>query len=237
MVIETFKFKDKTFKADPDVYMPDFQRGMFNEEDEDRQNWWNIQPKNVVVDVGAGTGSWTLPAAVMGATVYAFECDPHRIHALKENVKCNPEMNVITEDRGLYSRDCELGMDMNSSSVMLQLGYQPQTRVKMTTLDGYWRDNCEAGFGLGLDWLKIDVEGAELHVISGAINTITKYKPKIIVECHTFIIPGIDGMVLSYINRLECFYKCTSVLRRSAPGAIDLRSYTYPRLLFEPTDN
>lgn len=202
---------------------------MFNEEDQDRDTWWNIKSGDIVVDVGAGTGSWTLPAAAMGGLVYAFECDPMRVNALKANVSCNKGMNVITEDRGLYSRECELGMDVNSSSVMLQLGYNPQQRVKMTTLDKWWNTYGQAK----LDWLKIDVEGAEVHVLAGAVETIKKYKPKIIVEAHTFIIPDIDGMVLSFINRLGLFYKCTSVLRTSKPGAIDLRSYNYPRLYFE----
>ena len=116
----------------------------------------------------------------------------------------------------------------NSSSVMLQLGYNPQQRVKMTTLDKYWNGNTKA-----IDWLKIDVEGAELHVLVGAEQTIRKYKPKIIVESHTFIIPDIAGHVLGFLNRLECYYRITCVLRQSKPGAIDLRSYTFPRLYCE----
>ena len=223
--MEKCTFKGKDYFYNPDTYMPDFQREMFGEEDKDQEAWWNIKDGDVVVDAGAGTGSWTLPAAALGATVVAFECDPMRVHALKANLNCNKGMNVITEDRGLYSNEMEMNMDMSSSSVMLQLGYQPTQRVKMTTLDKYWQFKA-------LDWLKIDVEGAELHVIAGAVETIKKYKPNIIVECHTHIIPEIAGHVLGFINRLELFYKCESVLRRSKPGAIDLRSYTYPRMLF-----
>lgn len=233
MVIEQASFRGKTYYFDPDVYMPSFQREMFREESSDMSNWWNIKQDDVVIDVGAGTGSWTLPAASMGGYVVAFECDQFRANALKANVSCNKDMNVITEAQGLYSRECDLGMDINSSSVMLQLGYNPQQRVKMTTLDKWWKEYGGNNHIDKLDWLKIDVEGAELHVLAGATETIKKYKPKIIVECHTFIVPGIDGMVLSHMNRLELFYKCTSVLRKSAPGAIDLRSYTYPRMLFE----
>jgi len=229
-VREECQFKDKKFYYDPSTYLPDFQREMFTEETEARDSWWDIKQNEVVVDAGAGTGSWTLPAAVMGAYVIAFECDKFRVNALKANLNCNPQMNVITEDRGLYSRECELGMDQNSSSVMLQLGYQPQQRVQMTTLDQWWES-----YGRDrLDWLKIDVEGSELHVLAGAQNVIKKYKPKIILEAHTFIIPDIDGMCLSFINRLNLFYKATSILNQSKPGQLDLRSYTYPRILFEP---
>ena len=194
-------------------------------------DWWDIKEGETVVDVGAGTGSWSLPAASMGANTIAFECDSSRVFALKANVACNPTMQMVIDPRGLYSRECELGMDTNSSSVMLQLGYQPQQRVRMTTLDKFYSDYTNLD---RLDWLKIDVEGAELHALSGATNTISKYKPKIIVECHTHIIPGIDGLVLSHINRAHPFYKATSVINQSKPGALDLRSYYYPRILFEP---
>ena len=229
---EECQFKDKKFYYDPDVFLPEFQREMFNEETEARDEWWDIKEGETVVDVGAGTGSWALPAAIMGANTIAFECDQFRVNALKANVACNPGMQMVIDPRGLYSRECELGMDTNSSSVMLQLGYQPQQRVKMTTLDKFYSEYTNLD---NLDWLKVDVEGAELHVLAGAQNTITKYKPKIIVECHTFIVPDIDGMVLSMINRLGLFYKATSILNQSKPGQLDLRSYSYPRLLFEPT--
>ncbi|MDX1373790.1 MAG: FkbM family methyltransferase, partial [Nitrososphaeraceae archaeon] len=121
-------------------------------------------------------------------------------------------------------------MDMSSSSVMLQLGYQPTQRVKMTTLDKFYESNPDLQ---KCDIIKIDVEGCEAHVLAGAVETIKKYKPKIIVEAHTFIVPGIDGIVLSFINRLGLYYKCTSVLRKSQPGPVDLRDYTFPRLFFE----
>jgi len=213
--------------------MPDFQREMFNEEDQDRNAWWNINEGDVVIDAGAGTGSWSLPAAALGGQVVAFECDPFRINALKANVACNQGMSMTIDSRGLYSSECELDMDMSSSSVMLKLGYQASQRVKMTTLDKFYQD-----YNLNrCDMIKVDVEGAELHVLSGAINTITKYKPRIIVEAHTFIIPDIAGHVLGFINRMELFYRCEVVLRRSKPGAIDLRSYTYPRLYFNVESN
>lgn len=214
--------------------MPEFQREMFTEEIEARDAWWDIQQDETVVDVGAGTGSWALPAASADAQVIAFECDQFRVNALKANVACNPGMQMVIDPRGLYSRECELGMDQSSSSVMLQLGYQPQQRVKMTTLDKFYSEYTNLD---RLDWLKVDVEGAELHVIAGAQEVIKKYKPKIIVECHTFIVPDIDGMVLSFINRLALFYKATCILNQSKPGQLDLRSYTYPRILFEPPAN
>jgi hypothetical protein len=35
-----------------------------------------------------------------------------------------------------------------------------------------------------IDWLKIDVEGAEIEVLKGAQDTIEKYNPRILLEYH-----------------------------------------------------
>jgi FkbM family methyltransferase len=37
-----------------------------------------------------------------------------------------------------------------------------------------------------VDWVKIDVEGAEPHVLRGFKNSIVKFKPKIIIEIKEF---------------------------------------------------
>lgn len=50
--------------------------------------------------------------------------------------------------------------------------------VRTETLDNYCKEN-----ELKPDFLKIDVEGNELNVFKGAVNTLKKYKPKILFEC------------------------------------------------------
>jgi len=42
-----------------------------------------------------------------------------------------------------------------------------------------------------VDWVKIDVEGAELHVLRGFENDITRFKPKIIIEVKEFNRKGV----------------------------------------------
>jgi hypothetical protein len=42
-----------------------------------------------------------------------------------------------------------------------------------------------------MDWVKIDVEGAELHVLRGFKDSIVKFKPKIIIEVKEFNRKGV----------------------------------------------
>jgi hypothetical protein len=36
-------------------------------------------------------------------------------------------------------------------------------------------------------WMKLDVEGAEVHVLQGAKETIKRYRPKLLIENHLFV--------------------------------------------------
>ena len=38
-----------------------------------------------------------------------------------------------------------------------------------------------------LDWFKLDIEGAEERALRGAMKTIAKFRPTIIVEAHVFL--------------------------------------------------
>lgn len=51
-----------------------------------------------------------------------------------------------------------------------------------------------------IDILKIDVEGYEMNVLYSAMNTIRKYKPKIIIETHTMVFFKQVRLILSLLG-------------------------------------
>jgi FkbM family methyltransferase len=56
--------------------------------------------------------------------------------------------------------------------------YHVDMLVDTRTLDGFWADVDSDR----LDFLKIDVEGGELHVLQGGEKTIAKFRPMMLVE-------------------------------------------------------
>ena len=66
-------------------------------------------------------------------------------------------------------------------------------KIKATfrTLDSY---------KLKADLLKIDVEGFEMEVLEGAIKTIKKYHPKIIIETHS---RALEKQTKEFLSRLN----------------------------------
>lgn len=129
----------------------------------------DIAEGDVVLDVGAQIGSFSLLAASRGARVLAFEPCPMNAALLRENVRLNGfsdrvdvcEQAVLrpgVAERTLYQTYTNLG----GHSLLGWVG--PGVRVACTSLDAIFREHgierCRV--------LKIDVEGAECPVLYSA---------------------------------------------------------------------
>lgn len=60
------------------------------------------------------------------------------------------------------------------------------------------------------DFLKIDVEGNELNIFKGGINTLKKYKPRIIVECDAGYV-GQDKVLETFDFLKSLGYSCSFI--------------------------
>ena len=136
----------------------------------------------VVMDVGANVGAYTIRLARMvgeEGLIIALEPEPENFKCLVANMKLNKLCNVIALPWAAYERDgaCILyGRGTGSSLEMIPEGSAERIEVPTTTLDTLVRDLNVSG----IDWLKIDVEGAELSVLKGADNTLQITKNLII---------------------------------------------------------
>ena len=125
-----------------------------------------------VVDVGANYGDTAIWwAKTFGSKVFAFEPLVDVYNELNENVKLNG-VDVITYNVALGNGKEIKG---NSSGNMFSIG--GSTKIKTIKLDDYLFER--------LNLLKIDVEGFEYEVLQGAKKTISRYRPKIIIETHS----------------------------------------------------
>ena len=151
-----------------------------------------IFPGMTVVEVGANIGAHTVPMARLCApgTLHAFEPQQLVYQLLCANLVVNDIDNVLA-----YSEACGAGETIGamrrltdsdatnpgSESVrpLEEIETDPALkarshRVRITPLDHLYLDRC--------DLLKIDVEGMEADVISGARETITRCRPIIYTE-------------------------------------------------------
>lgn len=169
----------------------------FEDEAEVRNRHWRICEGDRVLDVGAAYGSYSLCALAMGAErVWAWspQDTPQGIAEktfFEESLELNgwaPRCKVFKT--GIYDRTGWLDAMDQSFTDYPRSG--PDI-IQVETLDN-WVDREIPNLDR-LDWLKIDVEGAEVEVVLGGRRTISRFRPRVFVENHEFKTPGIEGRV------------------------------------------
>jgi FkbM family methyltransferase len=151
-----------------------------------------IQPGDVVVDVGAHVGQFSLRGALAaGETgrVLAFEPQGKISHRLQRNVLENDLHSVEVfrvalgnEERTgrLHPTEDDSNSGLASLCVELEDCPRPHEEIQLRRLDDLVR---EAGLS-SFDVLKIDVEGFEAEVLLGAAEAIAKSWPAIVMEAN-----------------------------------------------------
>ncbi|UHA72286.1 FkbM family methyltransferase [Paenibacillus sp. 481] len=151
----------------------------------------------VCMDIGANIGAISIAMAHVAqqGTVYAFEPSGHNFHYLVHNIADNGLSRIIPVHAGAYNDNVQLafsyidygGAWSHITTSQSQQGIQEV--VNCVKLDD-WVSNT----GLRrLDCLKIDVEGAEIKVLQGAVDLIKRFRPHLIIEFNPDAHQGIFG--------------------------------------------
>jgi len=146
-----------------------------------------IKPGMTVVDAGANVGQYTLLAAKsVGETgmVHAFEPVPSVFEQLSTHVRWNNLTNVRLNRAALWSEDLDrLSLGLSEQESQNVSRYTILSRAKSVSapavrLDSY-ADRC--GF-TRLDFVKMDIEGAEPYALKGARNVFKTFSPLVLME-------------------------------------------------------
>ena len=123
---------------------------------------------DTVIDCGANIGNHSkFFTEVMGAEVWSFEPSEENYRLLVRNNPGGHNFRAALSDKKGRTGITELPHNMGSS--YLSKGES----IEVTTIDSY---------DIAPDLIKIDVEGMEAEVITGALETIKKYRPVLLVE-------------------------------------------------------
>jgi FkbM family methyltransferase len=139
----------------------------------------NVRSSDVCFDVGANVGLYTLLFAKRAARVVAFEPAPRNIRYLHGLVECNRLENVTVVPAAVSDRTSLAHFDAGVNPAMGRLSDGGAEPVVTISLDEYVRR-----FDVRPTLLKIDVEGAEQAVLTGAADTIRAHHPKILLATH-----------------------------------------------------
>lgn len=144
-----------------------------------------VEEGDIVFDIGAcwgDTAHYFASKAGESGKVHSFEFIPGNIELFQKNLSLNSrfkEVINIVEHPVSDTSDVEVYFkDNGPGSIMKMEPFKDQTGlVKTISIDDFVEKNQ-----LGkVDFIKMDIEGAEPLALKGAINTIKKFRPKLAI--------------------------------------------------------
>jgi FkbM family methyltransferase len=173
---------------------------------------------DIVIDIGAHIGLYTIISSKrVGAQgkVVAIEADPENFEMLNSNIKLNQLTNVIPLNYAVYSKETKIKLYLPSG----ESGF-----TKYNTIMPNWINTQEKFVEVNantldyllqlnkirqeeVNWIKIDVEGAEFEVLKGATDVLSKSKDvAILMELHGpphIYRPKVEELVNLYNFKIE----------------------------------
>ena len=152
------------------------------------------QQAQVVIDVGAYSGVYSITAALAGAKrVIAYEPNPASVGMLHQNIQENG-----LKDR-VDVRECALSEKSGSTEMIVPIGREGSSGAQLAQVStdrdlSNWETACVVSVvrldddvapevHVQVEAIKIDAEGNELRVLQGAEGIFAVAKPVIFVEC------------------------------------------------------
>ncbi|HET6514377.1 MAG TPA: FkbM family methyltransferase [Thermodesulfovibrionales bacterium] len=199
--IAAFSYKGQTIRFQisnaSDLIQQNYLRGQFFETKELEFIAGSVRPDSVILEVGANIGNHAVyyEKFMNPSKVILIEPNPRAIRLLKSNLEINgcssldiSKLGVgVGKERGLFSLNDK---DPNNLGAA-HLESDEAGGVEVFPIDELIQEK--------IDFMKIDVEEMEMEVLEGARNTITAFKPDILIEIMNNNVPAFENM-LSDIN-------------------------------------
>ncbi|WP_157153680.1 FkbM family methyltransferase [Brachyspira murdochii] len=137
---------------------------------------FEVANDSIVFDVGAWKGDTAYffsKRCNTNAKIYAFEPDKNAFCTLKSIREKYNLSNVILENI-LFSNKNET-VDFISMTPNI-----PSVKMSAVTIDEFVKNNNIER----IDYLKMDVEGAEMNILKGAVNTIKSLRPSLAIAIY-----------------------------------------------------
>jgi FkbM family methyltransferase len=147
-----------------------------------------IQAEDVVVDIGAHIGGFSIRAARQAkrGQVHAYEASGRNHVMLEKNKLLNKVENLFIHNQAVSDRCGELKFFMPSNNgalgSLMQESDSPMETVQATTLTDIVQENNLKQ----IDYLKMDVEGAEYDILFNCPAKALLKVHRIVMEYHEF---------------------------------------------------
>jgi FkbM family methyltransferase len=151
----------------------------------------DLEPKegNLIIDLGAYIGAYTVYAAKKGAQVIAVEPASSNLELLLQNVLLNnvsEKVNILKAAVGSSKGFVKFPSDsIDPDLAAFSLYNFKNTWTKYEKVPLLRLNDILTLYNIKkIDIIKLDIEGAELEVLKSTYSILKTYKPKLVVEVH-----------------------------------------------------
>jgi FkbM family methyltransferase len=150
-----------------------------------------VKSDDVVVDIGANMGIYTIPLAKRTSKVIAFEPHPKSAEMLEKSMRLNQLRNVVLIKKPVGDSKKKVSFDLTlgpvHSGIDITETFEPGTALATEKVDtNIETESIDLDTALAMEskinWLLIDVNGFELNLLNGARNILRRHSPRIIIE-------------------------------------------------------
>lgn len=160
--------------------------------DDCRDYWLHLYQPTVgdtIVDVGAGNGSDVIAFSHLvgdAGKVLAIEAHPATYRLLEKQCQWNRLMNVQTAKRAIMAGPGIVAIDDNLDDIFNAVIANPGLKKTHTVPGGSLDDLCREKGIDHVDFLKMNIEGAERFAIEGMRGILSKTR-HVCIACHDFL--------------------------------------------------
>lgn len=180
---------------------------------------------STIFDVGAHVGKWTMAASEVfpHARIHCFEVAEPTLVELRKNL--DKKANIVIAEFGLSNKEDIVHLKYYPETSWVTSMFDTPVAGRHEPLKGRVKvgdDYVEANKIEQIDFLKIDVEGAEALVLDGLRRSFSGGKIKIVQ--FEYGQPNIGSRVL-LMDLYRFFYELGFVVGKIFPGYVEFRDY------------
>lgn len=147
-----------------------------------------LRSNDIVLDCGANIGVFTvLTARKVGpdGLIYAFEPGTEEVHSIKKNLNVNKINNakVVRKAVWIDSSQQTFHPDHSWASKIIEGSASTDKEtmtIQATSIDDFVKENKIDK----IDFIKMDIEGAEWQALSGAKKTLIQWQPRLAISLY-----------------------------------------------------